>query len=59
MPLTICDVIYDVATKLFHLIKQETHVHLNENEYRGKRKLGDLHVYCGPDDTRPMQFVKA
>ena len=51
--------VYDVATKLFHLIKQETHVQLNENEYRGKRKLGDLHVYCGPDDTRPMQFVKA
>jgi hypothetical protein len=31
----------------------------NEDMYRGKTKLGDLHIYCGKDDTRPMRFVKA
>ena len=50
--------IVDAATMLFQYIKEENQVQLNENEYRGKIKLGDLHIYCGQDDRRPMQFIK-
>jgi hypothetical protein len=51
--------IVDAATMLFQYIKEENQVQLNENEYLGKTKLGDLHIYCGQDDRRPMQFIKA
>jgi hypothetical protein len=49
----------DAAFSLTKFIQSPQQVELNENEYRGKIKLGDLHIYCADDDKRPMRFQKA
>jgi len=44
---------------LGNIISLPEQIQQNETGYLGKNKLGDLHIYCGKDDTRPMRFVKA
>ena len=51
--------VYDAALALGNIISLPEQIQQNEDVYRGKTKLGDLHIYCGKDDTRPMRFVKA
>jgi len=51
--------VYDAAMALGNIISLPEQIQQNEDVYRGKTKLGDLHIYCGKDDTRPMRFVKA
>jgi len=49
----------DAALALGNIISYQPTIDINEDVYRGKTKLGDLHIYCGKDDTTPMRFVKA
>jgi len=51
--------IIDAAMILRDIISLPDQIQQNEDQYRGKTKLGDLHVYCVKGDTRPMRFVKA
>lgn len=51
--------IIDAAFRLSDMISLPDQIQQNEDVYRGKTKLGDLHVYCVKGDTRPMRFVKA
>ena len=51
--------VYDAAMALGNIISLPEQIQQNEDVYLGKTKLGDLHIYCGKDDTRPMRFVKA
>ena len=57
-PNTIQNVL-DATLTLINIISLPEKIQQNEDVYRGKTKLGDLHIYCGNDDTRPMRFVKA
>jgi hypothetical protein len=49
----------DAVMIIGNIISLPEQIQQNETEYRGKKKLGDLHIYCGKGDTRPMQFIKA
>jgi hypothetical protein len=50
--------IKDAAQTLANIILIQSTNDMNEEEYRGKTKLGDLHIYV--DGTgKPMRFVKA
>ena len=51
--------VYDAALALINIISYQPTIDINEDVYRGKTKLGDLHIYCGKDNTTPMRFVKA
>jgi len=51
--------VFDAAMALGNIISLPEQIQQNETGYLGKNKLGDLHIYCGKDDTRPMQFIKA
>jgi hypothetical protein len=51
--------VYDAALALGNIISLPEQIQQNEDVYRGKTKLGDLHIYCAKDDTAPMRFVKA
>jgi len=51
--------VYDAALALGNIISLPEQIQQNEDIYRGKTKLGDLHIYCGKDNTTPMRFVKA
>lgn len=51
--------IIDAAFRLKTILSLPGQIQQNEDIYRGKTKLGDLHVYCIKGDTRPMRFVKA
>ena len=49
----------DAALALGNIISYQPNIDMNDDVYRGKKKLGDLHIYCAKDDTRLMRFVKA
>jgi len=51
--------IIDAAFRLKNILSLPEQIQQNEDVYRGKTKLGDLHIYCVKGDTRPMRFVKA
>ena len=51
--------VFDAVMEIGNIISLPEQIQQNEDMYRGKTKLGDLHIYCGKDDTRPMRFVKA
>jgi hypothetical protein len=51
--------INDAALTLKNILLFQPIIQMNEDEYRGKNKIGDLHIYCGKDDTQPIRFVKA
>jgi hypothetical protein len=52
--------VYDVIVTLGDILSLPAHIQANDDNYRGKTKLGDLHIYCEKDDDRrPMRFVKA